>query len=613
MLLLARTARAFLRPATRLALRRPAPAWATTARAATIPELEQEISAQGSKVKALKTGDGDADTIKAEVAVLLKLKQDITALDPTHASAIVDKKKKTEPAKEPAAPATNATAAYDELRSARLAKAGAMRAAGVEPFAYAFAATHSAAEAQEQWAALAPGAEAEGERLAVRGRVVAKRVFGKKLAFLSLRDASGEIQLFLEKKRVNANEDAAKTFKNLVDWVDAGDIVGARGTARRTDKEELSVYVDDWEMLTKALAPLPDKFRGLTDVQTRYRKRELDLIANPDVRRTFELRARATSQIRRFLDDRGFLELETPTLHAQPGGAEAKPFETKHMATGLDLTLRIATELHLKRLVVGGFERVYELGRVFRNEGVSTRHNPEFTSVEVYEAYADYESMMELTESLVEGLATALVGSTTLPYGDERIDVARPWRRATMRDLVGEATGADFGALQAAGDVAGARAALAAAGVPEALCAKGGSVGELLNVGFEELCEDTLRQPTFVIDYPVEVSPLAKPHRSEPGLVERFELFVVGRELANAFSELTDPVDQRARFEAQAAKKAAGDEEACGVDEDFLGALEHGLPPTAGLGIGVDRLVMLLADAPSIRDVIAFPLLKPDA
>ena len=517
------------------------------------------------------------------------------------------------PARGAATAEPDVTAAYDELRATRVAKADAMRAAGVEPFAYAFSATHSAAEAQAQWAALENGKEAEGERLVVRGRVVAKRVFGKKLAFLGLRDATGEIQLFLEKKRLNANEDAAKTFKNLVDWVDAGDIVGARGTAKRTEKGELSVYVDDWEMLTKALAPLPDKFRGLTDVQTRYRKRELDLIANPDVRRTFELRARATSRIRRFLDDRGFLELETPTLHSQPGGAEAKPFETKHAALGLDLTLRIATELHLKRLVVGGFDRDYELGRIFRNEGVSTRHNPEFTSVEVYEAYADYESMMELTESLVEGLATELVGSTTLPYGDETIDVARPWRRATMRDLVDEATGADFRALQAAGDVAGARTALAAKGVPEALCAKGRSVGELLNVGFEELCEGALRQPTFVIDYPVEVSPLAKPHRSEPGLVERFELFVVGRELANAFSELTDPVDQRARFEAQAAKKAAGDEEACGVDEDFLGALEHGLPPTAGLGIGVDRLVMLLANAPSIRDVIAFPLLKPDA
>ena len=331
------------------------------------------------------------------------------------------------PARGAATAEPDVTAAYDELRATRVAKADAMRAAGVEPFAYAFSATHSAAEAQAQWAALENGKEAEGERLAVRGRVVAKRVFGKKLAFLGLRDATGEIQLFLEKKRLNANEDAAKTFKNLVDWVDAGDIVGARGTAKRTEKGELSVYVDDWEMLTKALAPLPDKFRGLTDVQTRYRKRELDLIANPDVRRTFELRARATSRIRRFLDDRGFLELETPTLHSQPGGAEAKPFETKHAALGLDLTLRIATELHLKRLVVGGFDRVYELGRIFRNEGVSTRHNPEFTSVEVYEAYADYESMMELTESLVEGLATELVGSTTLPYGDETIDVARPW------------------------------------------------------------------------------------------------------------------------------------------------------------------------------------------
>eukprot|EP00629_Pelagomonadales_sp_RCC1024_P000366 CAMPEP_0119263820 /NCGR_PEP_ID=MMETSP1329-20130426/3112_1 /TAXON_ID=114041 /ORGANISM="Genus nov. species nov., Strain RCC1024" /LENGTH=543 /DNA_ID=CAMNT_0007263553 /DNA_START=87 /DNA_END=1718 /DNA_ORIENTATION=- len=503
-----------------------------------------------------------------------------------------------------AAPEGNVTEAAAELRARRLAKAEAMRAAGLEPFAYGYEATHSSAAAQEEWKGLDNGAEDENAELAVCGRVIAKRVFGKKLAFLGIRDAAGEIQLFVEKARLELPEGV--TFKQALEWVDAGDVVGAKGTVKRTDKGELSVYVSSLDMLTKALAPLPDKFRGLTDVQTRYRKRELDLIANPGVRRTFELRARITSRIRRFLDDRGYLEIETPTLHSQPGGAEAKPFETTHNALGLDLTLRIATELHLKRLVVGGFDRVYELGRIFRNEGVSTRHNPEFTSVELYQAYSDYTAMMAITEELVEDLASSLLGTTSLPYGDETIDVAVPWRRVPMAELVKEA-GADLEGL----DLEAARAAAVAAGVPAALAAKQPSVGYLLNCCFEELCEAKLRQPTFVTDYPVEVSPLAKPHRSKPGLVERFELFAVGREMANAFSELTDPVDQRERFEAQAAKKAAGDEEACGVDEDFLGALEHGLPPTAGLGIGIDRLVVLLTDSPSIRDVIAFPLLKP--
>ena len=508
--------------------------------------------------------------------------------------------------------AGNATEAYLELRGRRVAKAEAMRAAGVEPFAYRWDASHSAAEAQAEWAALENGVEDEGARVSVCGRVMAKRVFGKKLAFFGLRDGSGEIQLFLEKKRVNGGleEGAPGTFKDLVDWADAGDLLGASGTVKRTDKGELSVYVDRWAMLTKAYAPLPDKFKGLTDVQTRYRKRELDLIANPDVRRTFELRARVTSGIRRFLDDRGFLEIETPTLHSQPGGAEAKPFETTHNALDLDLTLRIATELHLKRLVVGGFDRVYELGRIFRNEGVSTRHNPEFTSVELYQAYGDYSDMMELTETLVEKLAADLVGTTDLPYGDEVIDVAKPWARVTMHDLVEAKTGVDFAAID---DVDAAKAAAKAAGAPAGVVDKQASVGEVLNACFEELCEGDLRQPTFVTDYPKEISPLAKPHRSKPGLVERFELFCCGRELANAYSELTDPIDQRERFELQAKKKESGDDEACGVDEDFLSAVEHGLPPTGGLGIGIDRLVMLLTNSPSIRDVIAFPLLKPDS
>lgn len=366
-------------------------------------------------------------------------------------------------------------------------------------------------------------------------------------------------------------------------------------------------------MLTKSVLSLPDKFHGLTDITKRYRMRHVDMIVNPNVRDTFRKRALITSKLRRLLDDKGFLEIETPVLHTQSGGAEAKPFETYHNKMDMDLTLRIATELHLKRLIVGGFERVYEIGRIFRNEGISTRHNPEFTSIELYQAYADYEDMINLTEELVCAIAKDVCGSLTVPYGTHTIRFERPWRRVTMHDVVKEEIpDFDFASLDRSDpdSVNQARQAAVKAGVPGVEDLK--TVGEILNSCFEELCEPKLIQPTFVIDYPVEVSPLAKPHRSKPGLVERFELFAVGREHANAFSELTDPIDQRIRFEAQAAKKAAGDEEACDVDEEFLQALEQGMPPTGGLGIGIDRLVMLLTNSPSIRDVIAFPLMKPD-
>jgi lysyl-tRNA synthetase class 2 len=402
-------------------------------------------------------------------------------------------------------------------------------------------------------------------------------------------------------------------FAQLTSLVDAGDWIGVRGSLKRTDRGELSVKVVDWTMLSKALQPLPDKWHGLADVEKRYRQRYLDLIVSPHTRETFRRRARIVSTMRRWLDERGFLEIETPVLQTEAGGADARPFETHHNALDLPLTLRIATELHLKRLVVGGFERVYELGRIFRNEGVSTRHNPEFTSVEIYQAYADYHTMMDLTEELIVAAAREVCGGTQITYQGSEVDLTPPWRRATMHDLVQEATGLDFTAFEASDPLesrARAAAAMAAAGleVPDAA----DCLGRLLVEAFEQTVETSLIQPTFVLDYPVENSPLARAHRSKPGLVERFELFIVGRETANAFSELIDPVDQRSRLEMQQERRRAGDPEAQTVDEDFIHALEVGMPPTGGLGIGIDRLVMLLTDSPSIRDVIAFPLLRPE-
>ena len=376
---------------------------------------------------------------------------------------------------------------------------------------------------------------------------------------------------------------------------------------RRTDRGELSVKVQQWQILSKSLQPLPDKWHGLADVEKRYRQRYLDLIVSPQSRETFRRRALMVSAIRRWLDDRAFLEIETPVLQAEAGGAEARPFITHHNTLDLPLYLRIATELHLKRLVVGGFERVYELGRIFRNEGMSTRHNPEFTSVEVYQAYADYIDMMVLTEQLISSVCTQICGSTRITYQGIEIDLTPPWRRASMHELVQEATGLDFMGFA---DRAVAASAMARAGLE--VPSKADSVGRLLNEAFEQAVEVSLIQPTFVLDYPIEISPLARQHRSKPGLVERFELFIVGRETANAFSELIDPLDQRQRLEAQQARRQAGDLEAHGVDEDFLQALEVGMPPTGGLGIGIDRLVMLFTDSPSIRDVIAFPLLRPE-
>jgi lysyl-tRNA synthetase, class II len=485
--------------------------------------------------------------------------------------------------------------ASEDLRAARVEKLDQLKALGMNPFAYRWESSHSMAALQDKYKDL-PNGQEENEIVSVAGRIMGRRVFGK-LAFFTLQDELGTIQLYLEKARIEENMGAAdaEAFEHLKQLTDIGDIIGVVGTLKRTDKGELSVYVKSYTMLTKSLLPLPDKWHGLTDVATRYRQRYIDLIVNPEVRETFRRRALITASIRRLLDNKGFIEIETPVLMSEAGGADARPFVTHHNTMDMPLFLRIATELHLKRLVVGGFEKVFEMGRIFRNEGVSTRHNPEFTSIEIYQAYADYDDMMDLTEEMI----------TTASQED--INLESPWKRITMHEAVKEAIGVDFAEFS---DLPEAKAAAKAAGIRDVEdCA---SIGKLLNEAFEQKVEATLIQPTFVTDYPVEISPLAKPHRSKPGLVERFELFAVGRELGNSFSELTDPLDQRSRLEAQAARKAAGDLEAQDVDEDFLCALEHGMPPTGGLGIGIDRLVMLLTDAPSIRDVIAFPLLKAE-
>jgi lysyl-tRNA synthetase class 2 len=502
----------------------------------------------------------------------------------------------------------------DDLRDARLAKVAQLRQLGFNPYGYRWEVTHHAADLQAKYVDL-PAGEDVADEVSIAGRILARRVFGK-LAFFNLQDETGTIQLYLDKKKIQEGmaDIDPDAFEHLKQLTDAGDILGVKGNIRRAEKGELSVNVSQYRILTKSLLPLPDKWHGLTDVEKRYRQRYVDLIVNPEVRETFRGRALITAAIRRYLEQQDFIEIETPVLQTEAGGADARPFTTYHNTLDLDLYLRIATELHLKRLMVGGFEKVFEMGRIFRNEGISTRHNPEFTSIEVYQAYGDYHDMMALTEALIVRAAQAVLPTLQITYQGAIVDLTPPWRKITMAELVEQATGVDFnrylGRALAADELAALVGQLEAAGVKtedvEAV------PGRLLNEAFEQKVEETLIQPTFVIDYPVEISPLAKLHRDKPGIVERFELFIVGRETANGFSELTDPIDQRQRLEAQAARKAAGDLEAQGVDEDFLTALEYGLPPAMGMGMGIDRLVMLLTDAASIRDVIAFPLLKPE-
>jgi lysyl-tRNA synthetase class 2 len=464
-----------------------------------------------------------------------------------------------------------------------------------QPFRYEIDA--SAASLIERHGDIDDGAET-GETATIAGRVVLRRVQGK-LAFATLQDSSGRIQLFAPQKTTPDYEDFCDL--NLGDWI------GVTGEVMKTRRGELSVRVDTWTRLAEARRPFPDKWHGLTDVDTRYRQREVDLWVTPEAAEAFRVRSRVLSLLRAELDGRGFVEVETPVFHPIPGGALAKPFITHHNALDVDLYLRIAPELYLKRLVIGGMERVFEIARVFRNEGLSTRHNPEFTMLELYQAYADYTDMMALTEEVVAGLATAIHGTTTITYSGREIDLAPPWRRATLVELIAETTGHELSLDMGVDQLA------AIAGQVGIEPSSHWGPGKLLLEIYEKTTEATLWGPVFVTDYPTEVSPLARDHRSEPGFVERFEGIVAGREICNAFSELTDPDVQRARFEAQERDRATGDDEAMVVDEDYLRALEYGLPPTGGLGIGIDRLVMLLADAGSIRDVVLFPTLRPEA
>ena len=484
------------------------------------------------------------------------------------------------------------------IRSQRLAKVASLRENGIDPYPYRYDRTSSIDVVREEFGSLEAGAETETVvRLA--GRLMLKREQGR-LTFGQLRDRTGEVQLF-----VSAGVLGKENFSEFND-LDRGDWVGVEGLVMSTKKGELSVKVTSWQMLSKALRPLPDKWKGLADVDARYRQRYVDLTVNSDARRVFEVRFAAVDEIRQQLRSRGYLEVETPMLNLQQGGATARPFITHYNALDLDTFLRIALELPLKRLLVGGLDRVFEIGRVFRNEGIDTRHNPEFTMLEAYEAFGDYNEMMELVETLVSSAAIAANGSTVVELRGQTVDLAPPWRRVTMVELIKEIVGVDIHPGMATAE---ARAILDQLGLA---WKEGWGAGRCTHEVYDELVEPKVMAPTIVLDHPRETSPLAKPHRDDPSLVERFEVIVDGRELANAYSELNDPVEQLARFQEEAAHKAAGDPEAGDVDLDYIRALEYGMPPAGGLGIGIDRLVMLLAQVESIREVILFPTLRPE-
>ena len=481
----------------------------------------------------------------------------------------------------------------------RRRKLAALRASGANPFPNDFRPDQSASEVHARYGGLDEAGLTAAPEVAIAGRIVAQRDFGK-AAFLHLLDRGSRLQVHVRRDAVG--EDAFAVYKTL----DVGDVIAVRGKPFRTRTNELTLAASSLRLLAKSLRPLPEKWHGLTDVEARYRQRYVDLIVNPDARRIFELRSNTIAAIRRFLGARGFLEVETPVMQPIAGGAAARPFVTHHNALDMDLYLRIAPELYLKRLVVGGFDRVFEIARVFRNEGLSTRHNPEFTMLEFYQAYATWEDLTVLTEELLVEVAREVTGGLTLQYGDDTIDLTPPWPRRSMAELVAAKTGV-------------AAETLLDPAVIRPLAERTGGIerpsmtpGELLGLVFERVAEPDLVQPTFVTQFPVELSPLARRNDADPRFVDRFELYVARNEIANAFSELNDPEDQRTRFEAQLAAKAAGDEEANDMDDDYVRALEHGLPPTAGEGIGIDRLIMLLAGVTSIREVILFPHLRPE-
>ncbi len=483
-------------------------------------------------------------------------------------------------------------------KAKRLDKIQALRDSGTNPYPYRFDRSHSLEQLRAEYAALEPGTETE-QRVAVAGRMMLRRKQGK-LIFATLLDRSGQVQLFVSKAVVGDERFAA------FDDLDLGDWLGVEGTVMTTRNGELSVKVDRVELLSKAVRPMPDKWHGLTDTDTRFRQRYADLIVNEDARRSFRIRHEIIASFRRTLHSEGFIEVETPVLHLEAGGAHARPFVTHHNTLDMQLYLRIALELHLKRLIVGGMERVFEIGRIFRNEGISTRHNPEFTMMELYQAFADYSEMIDITERLITQAAIDATGTSVVTIGDEQVDLARPWRRARMIDLASEALGTE---VHPSMPVEALRALADQHGVGYNPAWGSGKIIEEL---FEATAEASLMSPTFVTGHPVEISPLARTDRNDPCLTERFELFVNGRELANGYSELNDPVEQRARFDDEQASREAGNLEAGTVDEDYLRALEYGMPPTGGLGIGMDRVAMLIAGVHSIKEVILFPTLRPE-
>jgi len=479
-----------------------------------------------------------------------------------------------------------------ELKQVRLDKLDELRAAGVEPFGQKYERDAMAQQIIDNFDTM------EGKQVRIAGRIMSKRRHGK-AGFANLQDLSGQIQLYI--RQDDLGEEKYELFKKL----DMGDILGIQGEVFRTQKGEISVHVHDLIYLSKSINPLPEKWHGLKDVELRYRQRYVDLIVNPEVKDVFIRRSRIIKEIRNYLDGKGFLEVETPMMQPIPGGATARPFITHHNALNMELYLRIAPELYLKRLIVGGLEKVYEINRNFRNEGISTKHNPEFTMLELYQAYADFGDMMDLTEDLISSTVEKITGSMQVDFEGQIIDFTGPWQRISMLDAIKQHTGVDFHTIL---DDAGARQAAAQLGLEGH---DEDSRGELINIIFEEFVEEHLVQPTFIYGHPVEISPLAKRNVENPAFTDRFELFITRREIANAFSELNDPIDQKGRFQKQVEKRAGGDGEAHMMDEDYINALEYGMPPAGGLGIGIDRLVMLITASSSIRDVILFPTLRP--